>query len=88
MIILYTHLKLLYFLKQSKISNELNFNDLTNLGAFLLKRESSLKKKINKKILGHIFFILGALGNDLSHLVQGQPVSDELESLIIKKKKK
>jgi len=44
MIILYTHLILLYFLKQSKISNELNFNNLTNLGAFLLKRESSLKK--------------------------------------------
>ena len=38
--------------------------------------------------MGHIFvFILGALRNDLSDLVQGRPVSDELESLIIKKKK-
>ena len=47
--------------------------------------ELTIKKK---KIWGiYIFFILGALRNDLSDLVQGRPVSDELESLIIKKKK-
>ena len=43
-------------------------------------------KKIKKFGAYIYFFILGALRNDLSDLVQGRPVSDELESLIIKKK--